>query len=58
MTELSDWIATEVRRMMQERSDRIERLLAEAVVLTDYDRLDQLTVVYQDGCHPAVASNL
>ncbi len=54
----AEWVALETRRRMQERSDRIERLLAEAVALSDYSKIDRLTVVDQHGCHPAVASLL
>lgn len=58
MTDVHAAIQAWVRAATAARAVTVEGLLYEAIRLQDFDRLDRLTVVEQDGCSPAVASLL
>lgn len=49
-------VARRTAYLVAVRGEMLEALVVEAVQLQDYDRLDDLHIVDQDGCGPAVAS--
>ena len=59
MVMFSEYINRWVRRVLEERNARIESDLANAVILQDFDRLDNLIVLYDiNRDYVGVASKL